>query len=602
MKLKKLLGLALAGVMVFTAACQNNNGAGTATNPPSNPTQTAAPTTGDTATATPAPVAEAPKTDMDADQTLNLFFVAPLTLDVNDARNSSEFQVMCEVFEGLVRVFTDANGNEIQEPAGAESWEVSADGITWTFHIRDHEWSDGVKVTAGQYVDSILRLLNPEKAFSYAFYAFDIKGAEAYYNGEGKIEDIGVKALDEKTLEITLERVSPQFESKLGFACLFPIRLDLVEAGGDLYATDITKHAYNGPFLIKEWVQDHSMTLVKNPTYWDAENVHLTTVNMTTVDEIATKAQLFESQQMDVIEGVAEYTQRWEQKAAGGEFQFVLGKYPQHTFMTFDQHQGDDVAHLGGLSGLMLSQKVRLAVSLSIDREELTQAIYGRHWPSYGMYPYGIAVSGTEFRELYKDEPLKAEYDKYANDDAGLQALFIEGMKEVGVDKPLSEVTLVYNTGATTSVDKASAEYIQQTLQNRLGIKVELNILDSKVVRDRRNADEWDIMLMGWHGDYNDPMTFADMWLPEGGFIKFFGWYNSPAYSAEFEKLAGATDAAKRAEIYANLERIATVDDAGILPLYYNDNKTFVQNYVKDFNILMFGPQYEFSRAYIVGK
>jgi oligopeptide transport system substrate-binding protein len=131
----------------------------------------------------------------DADQSLNLFLDNPLTLDPNDARNSSEFQIITQVQEGLARIFTDENGKEKVEPAGAINWEVSSDALTWTFHLRDNKWSDGKPVTAQQYVDSFIRLLDPDKAFSYAFFAYDIKNAQAYYEKKAKAEDVGVKVL-----------------------------------------------------------------------------------------------------------------------------------------------------------------------------------------------------------------------------------------------------------------------------------------------------------------------------------------------------------------------------------------------------------------------
>lgn len=222
MKVKKLLATLLAATVLTTSlvtlvGCGSDKGQGSGTS------------------------ASAEK---DSKQELNLILLNPLTLDPNDARNASEFQIITQVQEGLVRVFTDENGNEKIEPAGAESWKVSEDGITWTFKLRDHKWSDGKPVTAQHYVDSVIRLLDPEKAFSYAFFAYDIKNAEKYYNREVKAEDVGVKALDDKTLEITLAKAAPQFEKKIGFVCLFPIRLDVIEAGGEI--------------ILNRFIMDHS--------------------------------------------------------------------------------------------------------------------------------------------------------------------------------------------------------------------------------------------------------------------------------------------------------------------------------------------------------
>ncbi len=541
---------------------------------------------------------DTPPTDVsekDADQYLNLFLLNPLTLDNNDARNTSEFQIINEVQEGLARVFINKDGIEVLEPAGAESWDLADDEVTWTFNLRDHKWSDGEKVTAQQYVDSFVRLLDPEKAFSYAFFAYDIKNAEAYYEGTAKVEDIGVKAIDENTLQIVLEKPAPQFEKKIAFVCLFPIRLDIIEAGGETWATDHTKHVYNGPFIIKDWVKENSIILEKNPNYWDAENVNLQTVEMTIVDEFSTKAQLFEAKQMDVIEAEGDYTTKWVDMAGKGDFQYIHGNSPAMYFVGFNQKTN-------GMSGIMGNKKVRKALSLAIDREEFTEALYNRNYPGYGLIPKGIVIGDVEFRDKFED-PLRKEYEKYNGDPAKLQELLKEGLKELGMDEDLSKIELVFITTGASALDKSIQEYWQQTWQNKLGIKIVMNAFgDSKAFRDIRNKDEYDILSNGWHGDYNDPMTFADIWISDGGFSKFFGWYSSEEYDNLFKTLDGETDMDKRGEIYSQLENLLVVEDSGIAPYMYLDSRHFVHNYVKDIYFPMFGPVVEFSRAYTVGR
>lgn len=532
--------------------------------------------------------------ELDADQTLNLFFETPTTLDVNDVRNSSEFQVLTQVQEGLVRTFTDADGKEYTKPAGAESWTISDDKTVYTFKLRDQKWSDGKPVTAQNYVDSILRLLDPQKAFSYAFFAYDIKNAEDYYNGKAKASDVGVKALDDKTLQITLGKATPQFDKKLGFVALFPIRLDVIAKGGSSWATDYTAQVYNGPFIIKSWVKENSMVLEKNPNYWDAENVHLQTVNMTLVSEFSTQASLFESKQTDVIEGKSDYVKKWSDAAAKGEIQLKKGYLPQTEYLCLNQQTG-------GPSGLMKNAKVRQALSLAIDRDELVKLIYGRYYPAYGLIPYGIQVGTKSFRTDVS-EPLKPLYDSYKGNDQKLQDLFKEGMQEAGVNKNPGDITLTLISTGTDAISKSETEYYQQTWQKKLGIKVKLNIGESSVFKEERNANRYDILMNGWYGDYNDPMTFVDMWTTNGGFSKFFGFYSNPAYDSLLKTLDGQSDNEKREKTYAELEKLLVADDAGVIPTYYGDSQYFVQNYVKNISFPLFGTPIEFSRAYISGK
>lgn len=575
MKSRRLLGALLAVALTFTTAISLAGCNSSSSNKP----EETKPTT----------------VEKDKDQYLNLFLLNPLTLDPNDARNTSEFQIITETQEGLARVFTDKSGNEKLEPAGAEKWEVSKDGLVWTFHIRDHKWSDGKPVTAQQYVDSIIRLLDPEKAFSYALFAYDIKNAEAYYNKKAKAEEVGAKAVDEKTLQITLEKPAPQFEKKLGFVCLFPIRLDVIKAGGETWATDHTKHVFNGPFIIKEWVKEHSIVLEKNPNYWDEKNISLQKVNMTIVDEFSTQAQLFESKQMDVIEAQQEYSAKWKAMADKGELQYIQSNVPTMSFVGFNQKTN-------GASGMMGNAKIRKALSLSIDREEFANTLYGKNYPGYGLIPKGISIGNDEFRAVHK-EALKAEYDQYKGNKEKLQGLFKEGLKELGKSEDISQVKLIFITTGSSALSKSTQEYWKQTWENKLGIKIDMQVFgDSKTFAAARNAGQYDILTNGWHGDYNDPMTFADLWITNSGFAKFFGGYGSKEYDELFKKLDGEADLKKRDALYAELENQLVVKDAGIAPYMYEDSRNFVHNYVKNLSIPMFGPPIEFSRAYTAGR
>ncbi len=577
MKIKKLLAVVLSAVMVTSvlAGCGKNDDSNQGSE-----------NGGDKGTVS---------TEMAGEQVLNLLFDEPTTLDVNDVRNASEFQVLSQVQEGLFRTYTDENGNDEIVLAGAEDYTVSDDNLVYTFKLRDHNWSDGQPVTAQHYVDSFLRLLNPEKAFSYSFMGYDIKNGEAYFNGEVGAEEVGVKALDEKTLEITLGQVTPYFLKKLTNVCFYPVRLDVIEAGGETWATDDKVQVYNGPFTIKEWVKENSMTLVKNENYWDAENVKLTEVNMKTVDETATRSLLFESKELDVVVGEAEYADKWVKMAEEGKCQFISGKYPGMTFIGFNQHTG-------GQSGLMNNAKIRLALSLSIDRQEFVDLIYGRYTPANGLIPPGIQVGDLEYRDEVKDEPLAPLVEKY-NSPEKLQELFKEGLKELGIDKELSEIELTYIATANNTVAKNVLEYYMQSWQDKLGIKINMNILaDSSLFVTERNENRYDILANGWHGDYSDPMTFMDLWLTGSGYAKFFGGYKSEKFDKLFEELAGEIDDAKRVETYKELERILVAEDAGVAPIYYQDSQRFVQNHVQNLSTPLFGPALEFSRSYISAK
>ena len=218
-------------------------------------------------------------TELAAEQVLNLIYTDLALIDVNDVRNSNEFEVLTAVQEGLFRTFTDENGVDVVENAGCESYDVSDDGLTYTFHLREGMvWSDDQPVTAQNYVDSWLRLVNPDLAFSYAFLAYGIVGAEDYCENGGKLEDVAVELVDDLTFKVTLTTPDPAFIKKVGMVCFYPVRKDLIdaaEAAGGNWTNDYTLHVYNGPFYISDRVLENNMTLKKNEKYWKIGRAHV---------------------------------------------------------------------------------------------------------------------------------------------------------------------------------------------------------------------------------------------------------------------------------------------------------------------------------------
>lgn len=589
MKMKKLTAIFLAGAMVMTmAGCGGNN-------TPASETATAASggTTaeGEANTGNPGSSEDV----MDSVQELNLVFTDLKTLDVNDVRNANEFQVLSQVQEGLFRAFTDENGIEVVENAGCESYTVSDDGLVYTFKIREQKWSDGEPVTAGQYVDSIRRLLNPDLAFAYSFMAYDIKNAEAYYAGEASADDIGVKAIDDSTLEITLETAIPFFVKKLTNVCFFPVRMDIIDAAGESYLKDYTLHVFNGPFIIESRILENEMILTKNPNYWDAENVHLEKVTLKVVAEPATQSLLLESKELDAVSATTDYIDKWKSMTDSGQLVHLSVTSPSVNYVCFNQHTG-------GSSGLMNNPKVRLALSLAIDREEMNELIYnGINTPAYGLLPFNLMVGDEEFRSL-AEEPLKALPAEYDTPEK-LQALFKEGMAEEGKGDDLSAVELTIISSGSTTQNQSIQEYFKQTWESKLGINIKVNICsDSSLFVTERNENRYDLVLMGWNGDYNDPMTFMELFNTGSGYAKFMGGYHNEEFDAMFDSLSTISDSTERAKIYIDMEKNLVSENAGIAPIYYGNKQYFIQSYVKNFSTPNFGAAYEFSRAYISGK
>jgi oligopeptide transport system substrate-binding protein len=206
----------------------------------------------------------------------------------------------------------------------------------WTFHLRDFNWADGKPVTAKDFVYSWRRLLNPKTASQYAAFAYCVKGAQAYNEGKGQAEDVGVKAVDDKTFEVTLEYAVPYFINLTAFSNLYPLRQDSVEAGGEKYGQDPAGIIGNGPFVISEWVKGSKAVLKKNDKYWDAKSVKLQTVTINVVKEDAPRMQMFSNKQIDTVLAKAEYKDKFSELAKKGEVVMTSSYDPSEAFEFFN--------------------------------------------------------------------------------------------------------------------------------------------------------------------------------------------------------------------------------------------------------------------------
>lgn len=501
--------------------------------------------------------------------------------------------MMAACYAGLYRNVADEDGEHFVLD-GAESVEVSEDGTNYTFHLRqDAKWSDGVAVTAHDYEYGWKRLLNPQYLYDYASFLFNVVGAEEYYNGTGSADGVMAVAVDDYTFQVTLKIADPTFESKLVATPLYPTREDLAEAAGDQWGKDWTLCVYNGPFCMTELVEDNKMVWSKNTYYWNAAETHLETINWYLVGEDSTAATMFDNGELDVLQTSGDYSRKYQSEAEAGNVQMITADYPGTVCLAFDLKNG-------GKSGLMSNVKIRKALSYSINREEMIDAVYGRYEPAYGFIAPAISFDGESYRSQV-DEPMLADYSKYAGDYDALKALFQEGLSELGMSTDLSAVTLTYLSYGSTVEEASFREYLQQTWQQNLGIQVELNTVgDYSLFTAERDAGNFDLFSAGWYSDYNDPLDYLNTFYT-GLYVSVSGGYSNPEYDALIDSLAGENDTATRLDIYTKCEQML-FDDCATIPLYYSTKEYFLQNWVKDFRWSSFGASQEFYITYIEGR
>ncbi|WP_251860959.1 peptide ABC transporter substrate-binding protein [Clostridium sp. Marseille-Q2269] len=523
----------------------------------------------------------------DKEQYLNMVLQEePKNLDPSKSEDLYSSQVISEINEGLTRIEVDDKGKDVVKPAGAEKWDVSKDGLKWTFHLRDYEWSDGKKVTAKDYEYGIKRTLDPKTASQYAYLLSPIKNANEYNGGKAKAEDVGVKALDDKTLEITLKGPCAYFLKTTYFKVMMPQRKDIVEKHGEKFGTEASNMIFSGPFKIKEWVHGNKIELVKNEKYWDAKSVKLNNVHMKIINNQASAMQ-------ELLNGGVDFANvqqpEWKDKLGKtGNFQVKKIVDPSTNYEFYNQK-----------IKLFSNNKVRKAFSLAVNREEISKTLFKNDFtPAYGFVPPSLQIGDKEYRKEAGEEPVK----KLKDENKDPKKLLVEGLKELGMDPDPSKVTITYLAASTGDKQKEISEFYQEMYQKALGIKVKIEYTQWPVYMKRMNNGQYEISGMAWSGDYNDPMTDFDLWMT-GANIVPTNWSN-PKYDELIKKAASLPEEKneERMKLFKEAEDILLYKDTVIAPVVYRARNVYERNYVKGIMISQFGSLYDIKYAYTEGR
>ncbi|MBP1743368.1 MAG: hypothetical protein H6Q58_346 [Firmicutes bacterium] len=521
----------------------------------------------------------------DKEQYLNVAMNAePGTLDPSRATDTYSSIVIAEVEEALTRCEQDDKGKDVIQPAGAESWKVSDDGLTWTFKLRDNKWSDGQDVKAEDYVYSMMRTLDPETASSYTGMLNPIKGAEAYASGEGKAEDVGIKAADDKTLVFTLESPCAYFLNLTYFRLFTPQRQDYVEKYGDTFGSEADTIPSCGPFVIKSWTHKSEIVLEKNQNYWDADSVKLSKVTYKILEDEQARMNEILNGTVDI--GTAE-SKEWKDKFSGtGDFDVISGYEPTTECMIFNTKDK-----------MFSSVKIRKAVSAAIDREDYVETLYpSTRTAAYSFCPPTLQIGTEEFRTAAGSEPVRQLIEEVTDP----KALFTEGIKELGLGSDPAKITLTITAAGPNAKTKQIAEYNQQMFQEALGCKVDIEYVDPASMGKTIGTGDFQMVTAGWTGDYNDPMTEFDIWTSHGGLN--FGRWSNEKYDQNIEAASATQDQAKRLGYFKECEEILILKEAAIAPLSFKQRSQYERKYVEGYMSTLFGSSMELKYAYTLGR
>ncbi|AQQ54593.1 peptide ABC transporter substrate-binding protein [Planococcus lenghuensis] len=473
----------------------------------------------------------------------------PPTLDPALSTDTTSFWILDHMFEGLYT--QDKEGEAVL--GVAEDVNISEDGTVYTFTIReDAVWSDGTPVTAENFEYAWKRVLDPATASAFAFYLYYIEGAEAYNKGEGSVEDVAINAVDERTLEVTLNSPLGYFDKLLTQRTFLPLKQEVVEADPN-WAAGPETYISNGPFELTEWSHNEQVVIEKNEEYFNADQIDLQQITFEMVNDATTYYQMFKTDELDFIMTLP--PDALDAEKDNPEFQSIP-YYGTYMYM-FNVEQEP-----------FTNQKVRKAFAMAIDRESLTENVSrAGESPAYAMVPTGVTTPEGDFRE---------EGGAYFEEDyEEAKRLLEEGMAEEGWDT-LPEVTLMYNTSEN---HKKFAEAVQEMLKQNLGVEVQLANQEWKTYLETTEQGNFQMARMGWIGSFIDPVANLDYYLGDSPNNRT-NWVNED-YDRLIAEAKVEQDEAKRFELLHQAEEIL-MTDLPFMPVYFYTNTYMTDSDIED--------------------
>lgn len=503
----------------------------------------------------------------------------PPNIDPQTTTDDPSMIIINSTLEGLVRI---KEGGVIEQGSGlAESWEISEDGKTYVFKLRDANWSDGTPITSSDFEYAWKRALKPETASQYSYVLYYIKGAEAYNKGEGLEEDVKITSIDEKTLEVELERPTPYFLSLTAFATYMPAQKLAVETFGDSYGAKPENTVSSGPFLLDTWAQEQKIVMVKNQNYWDAESVKLDRIECDLIVDINTPINLFETNELDMIGIPTEYLSKYRTSP-----EFINLARASSWYFQFNCE-----------NEFFSNEKIRKAFSLAVNRKAFVDNILANgSIVASGLVPSGIpgaenvdgdfrVQSGNYIKDQGTDGELAVKEAKI---------LLEEGLNEIGRSKAELEEEIVY-LAEDGDLPKKLAQAFQQMWKKNLELDVAIETVTFKLKLDKEQRGDFMFCFAGWNADYNDPMTYMDMWVTDGGQNRT-GWSN-----VEYDKLiekANNSIGNERMEAMIEAEAIL-MEEMPIAPVYYRARNIMQREYLKGLVRFPVGIPTEYKWGYI---
>lgn len=519
MKMKKLVALCLAGAMALSVvACGGGNKGG------------------DSKTAGSFPGTK------DKDMVTVDLRTEPAELNSIKTSDVPSGNILRMVISGLYKLDKD----DKPVPDLAEDTKVSEDGKTYTMKIRkDSKWSNGEPVTAHDFVFAYQTISKKETGSVYGFIVYqNLLNGQDVFDGKKDPSELGVKALDDYTLEVTFVNPIPYALHLFSFSSFYPLNQKAYEEiGADKYAKDADKVVTNGAYKIEEWVHDDHVTLAKNEDHYNASEVSIPKVKYLMLKDSNARMNAFKAGQIDSINITGEQMEQAKKEGMN------LTTYVDNSnwYFQFNTKKKE-----------LSNAKIRQALGMAIDTESLCKnVIKTGAEPATGIVPTSIAgADGNSYAKTLGD------ITEYNTEKA--KQLFDEGLKEIGMTADQFKISFL--TEDSAGAQKEAAFY-QEQWKKALGIQVEITPMPFKAKLSAMDAGEFDIVFAGWSPDYNDPMTYLDMFATGNG--NNYGKYSNPEYDKLIADATKEVDKVKRQEMLMTAEKLVCQEDAAIFPLYF---------------------------------
>ena len=507
-------------------------------------------------------------------QVLNLTELSEIpSMDASLASDSASSTALNNTMEGLYRIGKDQK----RVPGIAEDVQKLDDGKKYIFKLRkDAKWSNGEPVTAKDFVYSWKRAVNPDTKATYSYIMFDIKNAEKIHKKELPADQLGVKAIDDYTLEVELDNPVPYFVDLTVYPVFYPLNENFVKAQGDKFGLEANTTLYNGPFVMSDWKHEQSFQFKKNPSYWDNKTVKIEEINFNIVKNTSTDVNLYETNSIDRAALTSEFVDKFRQSS-----EFHTRKEAGVAYLRFNQ------------SNQYLSNKnLRKAISMSFDRDNIAKVILNNG----AIGAYGFV--GKDFAEGPNKKDFRSENGKLVETNPKeAKKLWETAKKELGTDKIELEFLNFDNEDA-----KKVGEFLKGEMEKNLpGLSIKIKQQPFAQKNKLEDSQQYDIAFGIWGPDFPDPISYLDMFVTNGSQNKT-GYSNQKYDELILKAKTDTKDLQARWDNLLEVEKMLIKEDAVITPIFQKGSAYVVKGAVKDIIPINYGGKLTYKWASVEQK